>query len=65
MKLVADWWETKNRLFVTSKELLQSWDMVTLKSISDSERPLGVVSGFSIFSLKCRLHGGIGLPFLH
>ena len=38
---------------------------VTLKSMSDSERPLGVVSGFSVFSLKCRLHGGIGLPFLH
>ena len=43
--------------------------MVTLKSSSDSERPLGVVSGFSIsnFGLGCRLSlcGGIGLPFLH
>ena len=42
---------------VYSKQLLPSLEMVTLKSSSDSERPLGVVSGFSIsnFNLGCRV----------
>ena len=43
--------------------------MVTLKSSSDSERPLGVVSGSqfqtSIWVVDYSLYGGIGLPFLH
>ena len=40
-----------------SKELLPSLEMVTWKSSSDSERPLGVISGFSIsdFNLGCGL----------
>ena len=39
--------------FFNSKELLSSLEMFTLKSSSDSEWPLGVISGFSIsnFSL--------------
>ena len=45
-------------------------ETVTLKSSSDSERPLGVVSGSSIsnfilnWRVDCSLFGGIGLPFL-
>ena len=40
-----------------SNSLLPSSEMVTLKSSSDSKRPLGVVSGFLIsnFSLRVRL----------
>ena len=42
---------------------------MTLKSSSDSERPLCVVSGFAIpnFNLGCKLFivWCIGLPFLH
>ena len=39
------------------KELLPSLDMVTLKSSNANDRPLGVVSGFSIsnFKLGCTL----------
>ena len=42
---------------VKFKEFLPSLEMVTLKSSSDSEWPLGVISGFSIsnFNLGCRL----------
>ena len=36
----------------SSKELLSSLDMVTLKSSNDNDRPLGVVSGFSISNCK-------------
>ena len=53
--------------FVEFKELLPSLDMVTLKSSNDNERPLGVVSWFSIsnFKLGALLYGGSGLLFLH
>ena len=39
------------------KELMPSLDMVTLKSSNANDRPLGVVSGFSIsnFKLGCTL----------
>ena len=49
------------------QELLPSLDMVTLKSSNDNDRPLGVVSGFSIsnFKLGALLYGGSGLLFLH
>ena len=41
--------------------------MVTLKSSNDNDRPLGVVSGFSIsnFKLGALLYDGSGLLFLH
>ena len=65
MKLMADWWGNKKTAFCDFERAFAILGYVTLKSMSDSQRPLGVVSGFSVFSLKCRLHGGIGLPFLH
>ena len=49
---------------------MPSLETVTLKSSSDSERPLGVVSGSSIsnfilnWRVDCSLFGGIGLPCL-
>ena len=43
--------------------------MVTLKLSNDNDRPLGVVSGFSISNFKletrCLLYGGSGQLFLH
>ena len=41
----------------TRRSFCRLLEMVTLKLSGDSERPLGVVSGFSIsdFSLGCRL----------
>ena len=46
---MADWWCTNNGFLAAF--------LVTLKSSSDSEWPLGVVSGFSIsnFNLGCWL----------
>ena len=55
--MVNEDWFLSCFLEKNSKELLPSLEMVTLKSSSDSEWPLGVISGFSIsnFNLGCRL----------
>ena len=58
---VIAWQWTNSGFFAVfwdnSKELLPSLEMVTWKSSSDSERPLRVISGFSIsdFNLGCGL----------